>query len=177
MRTDAGIEGFKVLRLSKHEWVKTALILYQLHILNPPTPQPSPRGYPHQQAKTLSLKLWRYPLVPSHAKWVLSEYGTLVYGYHCLPSPWGPIGHPGTGIVEIKVCPYSRMSTRAIISDLYHKPFQWMLRLLMSKAQGRKDFRKTSKPCHVGISVNLNKLTAGNSPKVAFSVSSLVFVS
>ena len=26
-----------------------------------------------------------------------------------------------------------------------------MLRLLKSKAQGHKDFRKTSKPCHVGI--------------------------
>ena len=26
-----------------------------------------------------------------------------------------------------------------------------MLRLLSSEAQGRKDFRKLSKPCHVGI--------------------------
>ena len=26
-----------------------------------------------------------------------------------------------------------------------------MLRLLSAKAQGRKDFRKSSKPCHVGI--------------------------
>ena len=26
-----------------------------------------------------------------------------------------------------------------------------MLRLLLSKAQERKDFQKTSKPCHVGV--------------------------